>query len=438
MPRSSRRTWNRSWIPALPTALVVAGVVALGGACARGSKSGAATDGQIPLTFVYQPLGGNAAELDAILDEFRARHPEIALRTQLLPNASDVAHQYFLTSLEGQSESVDVLVVDVVWVAEFARAGWIADLSDQFPVEQLRRTFLPGPAEAVSPGGKVYALPWYLDVGLLYYRTDLVPRPPRTYDELISESKAALATHPELAGYVWQGRQYEGLICNVYEAIWGHRGQSFQDDRLALESPPSQAALRYLRSLLTSGVSPPAVTSYDEEDARRAFQDGRAVFMRNWPYAWSEAQSPTSKVHGKVGFAPLPSLTGEPGPGTLGGWQLAVNARLSGKRRDAAIALIRHLTSKDASVRLALASGRNPPRRDAYDDPRLVQGAPFIRALLPLFERARPRPVTPYYGLLADGLQGEFSAAISGVRSPEDALRRAQRRADFLMRQGER
>jgi multiple sugar transport system substrate-binding protein len=400
----------------------------LGLACSRGHSE----PHRNRLVFVHQPLGGNPAAFEALLDEFRRAHPELELVTRLLPNSSDVAHQYFLTALEGRSQDFDVLVVDVVWVPEFARAGWIADLSADFPADLVRSDFLPGPAQAVILDGKVHAVPWYLDVGVLYYRTDLVPRAPATYEELREMAASARALHPELHGFVWQGRQYEGLVCNVYEAIWGHGGQSLEGGRLALDSEPARQALQYLRGLITSGISPPMVTSAAEEEARQAFQSGRAVFMRNWPYAFGEAQREGSPIRGKVAIAPLPTVSGEPGYGTLGGWQLAVNAHAPRERRAAALALIAHLTSEKANLTLALEYGRNPPRRAVYLDPGVQRRAPFLASLLPLVERARPRPVTPYYNLLSDVLQGEFSAAISGVRSPEAALHRAQARADFI------
>lgn len=408
--------------------------VAIAAACAPRSGDGAASR----LTLVHQPFAGDPAVLQGLLDEFRRAHPEVELRTHLLPSASDVAHQFFLTALEGGSEGLDVFVVDVVWVAELARAGWIADLSDEIPPEELREALFPGVAEAVTPGGRTYAMPWYVDAGLLYYRTDLVgPRAPRTYAELLAAAERARAASPGVAGYVWQGRQYEGLVCVAYEAIWGHGGETVRGGRLALDTPEAAAGLGYLRRLIERGASPQWVTSATEEEARRSFHEGRAAMMRNWPYAWAEAQREGSPIRGKVDVAPLPSLSGEPGAGALGGWQLAVNARLPARRRAAAVALVKHLTSPDANVAMALAYGRNPPRRAAYRDPRLVQELPFIASLEEIVARARPRPSTPHYGALSDALQGELSAVVTGVRAPEDALRRAQRRADFLLREVE-
>jgi multiple sugar transport system substrate-binding protein len=391
------------------------------------AKSG----GRTRVTFKLQPLGTSPAFREWIA-AFEREHPEVEVDTELLPNASDVAHQYFLTALEGGSRDFDLLVVDTVWVHEFARAGWIADVSEAFPPEALKRDFLPGPVEASVMDGRTYAVPWYVDVGMLYYRKDLVPRAPRTYEELRTFTADTLKKHPDMVGYMWQGRQYEGLVCNVYEAIWGHGGGTLQGERMQLDTPEARAGLAYLRDLVRTGLSPPSVTSAAEEEARRVFHAGRAVFLRSWPYAWTESEKPGSPIRGKVDFAALPTLTGEPGHGTLGGWQVALNAHSPPEKRKAALALMTHLTSTRANVMMALSYGRNPPRREAYEDPELREKLPHLVKLLPIIERAKPRPATPYYPLLSDVLQSEFSAVVAGIRSPEDALGRAQHRADQL------
>ncbi len=384
------------------------------------------------LVLKYAPLWGPPQPFRELLAEFERANPDVELVTEPIPNLSDLGHQLYVTALEGGAAELDVLVVDVIWVPEFARAGWIADLSRAFPPERLRAEMLAGAVEAVVLGGRTFAVPWYVDVGILYYRTDLVTRPPRTYQELRRFARAAMARAPGLAGFLWQGRQYEGLDCNVFEAIWGHGGETLRDGRLTFDTPAGREGLRYLRELVASGISPPSVISAAEEDSRRRFQQGGAAFMRNWPYALAELEAPGSAVRGRVGIAPLPTLDGAPGPGALGGWQLAVSAHSSPARRSAAERLIAHLSSPEAGLVLALDYARNPARRALYDDPRLRAAAPRVAGLLPMVERARPRPVSPYYQLAADALQGEFSAAVTGLRSPEDALRRAQRQVDRI------
>lgn len=414
--------------------LLLLAVVALvlGPACERSAPSRTEGAGRTRIVFVHQPLWGDPASFRALLGRFEQANPDVELVTQLIPSATDVAHQYFLTALEGGSSDFDVLVADVVWVAEFAKAGWIADLSAAFPPAELRARYLPGPLEATVLDGRTWAVPWFADVGLLYYRSDLVPRAPRTYAELESAARAAMTKVPGIEGYLWQGRQYEGLNCNVAEAVWGHGGDLTIDSRVVVDSSAARAALTTLGRFVSSGVSPASVTSATEEDSRRAFQAGRAVFMRNWPYAWASLQAADSPVRGKVAFTTLPTTTGEPGSGALGGWQLALNAHTPASRREAATRLIAHLASAESSLHLALHHARVPARIDVLEHPRLRAEAPFLAGLRPMLEHARPRPVTPYYLLISDVLQGEFSAAIVGLRPPAEALGRAQKLIDHI------
>ena len=404
----------------------------LAAASAVGCRREGRAAGETRVVLRYQPLGGDPRPLQALVAEFERANPGVRVELQAIPNASDLAHQLLVTALGAGAEDLDAFVLDVVWVAEFTRAGWLDDLSDAFPPDRIRADFLAGPAEAVVRDGRTRAVPWFVDVGLLYYRSDLVPSPPATYAALEAEARAAMARAPGTAGFVWQGRQYEGLSCVFYEALWGHGGSALRGGRLALDTPEAVRALAWLRGLVTHGVSPPSVLVAAEEDARRAFQDGRAVFMRNWPYAWPLIQDPASPVRGRVGVAALPSEDGAPGAGVLGGWQLAVSARAPPARRAAAVRLVAHLSSPAANLVLALAYGRNPARRATYGEPRLLRENPFIAGLLPELERARPRPLTPYYMLSADAVQGELSAAVSGLRSPAEALRRAQAQADAI------
>lgn len=398
---------------------------------ARDGGAGPGSGGKPRIVFKHQPLWGDPGPFRALLAEFE-RSSGVEVVTEPLPNDSDVVHQFFLTALEGGARDFDVFVVDVVWVAELARAGWIADLSSAFPPAAIRRDFLSGAAEAAVLDGHTWAIPWYVDTGILYRRADLVPEAPATYEDLQRAALEQVRSGRVQAGYVWQGRQYEGLVCNGCEAIWGHGGEMTRGARVLVDTPEAHAALAYLRGLLASGASPPSVTSMAEEESRRVFQEGRAAFMRNWPYAIAEAAREGSPVRGKVAVSPLPTVSGKPGYGALGGYLLALNARSSDARREAALRFLAHLTSAEANVSLALTYSRNPARRAPYEDPRVLRDAPVIASLLPMVERARPRPVTPYYPMISDVLQGEFSAVLAGIREPARALARAQALLDHL------
>src|SRR5277367_1907596 len=153
-------------------ALAAGGSLALAasGLSACGNRGeGARPPGPVRVVFKYQPLGEPAA-LRRLIAAFERAHPDVEVLAEALPNAPGAVHQYLLTSLEGRTRDFDVFVTDVIWVAELARAGWVADLSAAFPPERIRRDFLPGPATAVLVEGGTFAVPWYADVGIFYYR----------------------------------------------------------------------------------------------------------------------------------------------------------------------------------------------------------------------------------------------------------------------------
>jgi multiple sugar transport system substrate-binding protein len=323
-----------------------------------------------------------------------------------------------------------VLAVDVIWVAEFAHAGWLRELTPQLPPQE-RASFFPGPIEAVTYRGAVYAVPWFVDAGLLYYRKDLLEKHglpvPRTWDELARTAQFIMAREPGVAGFVWQGKQYEGLVCNALEYMWSNGGDVMSGERIVLDTPRNRQALAFMADLVHRyGVTPASVTTATEEPSRHVFGQGRALFLRNWPYAWRLFQDPGSRVYGKVGVTVLPYFAGGATAATLGGWQLAVNRR--SRNPGAAGELVRHLTSAAAQKRLALAYGFQPARVALYRDPELAAAQPFLAALERVFATARPRPVTPYYVRVSQVLQSELSAIVAGLKTPEAALAAAERK----------
>lgn len=406
--------------------------VLLGGLASAGCVRRAARDAGT-VVFKHQPLWGDPAPFRALLAEFERAH-DVRVVTEALPNASDVLHQFYMTALGGGADDFDVLVVDVAWVAELARAGWLADLSQTISPDHLRGRMIAAAVDAAIFDRRTFAVPWYVDVGLLYRRADLVEEAPRTFDDLTTSIDRARSREPALHGLLFQGRQSEGLVCNAYEAIWGHGGAALRDDGgLAIATDEAMRGVSFLRTCIASGRSPRNVLSAAEEETRRAFQAGRAVFMRNWPYARAELERDASPVRGRVEVSALPTVSGEPGSGTLGGWCLALNAHARGDHRALGAELVRHLTSSAASVTMAVAYARSPPTLPAHTDPRLVARAPHVHEVLAFAARAKARPVTPYYGMLSEILQSELSAAVSGVRAVPEALARAQKLADRVM-----
>jgi multiple sugar transport system substrate-binding protein len=390
------------------------------------------------IIFKHGKIAGDPVQFRTLLDAFEQQNPGIRVKDETLPASTDEQHQYYVINLEGGSTDFDVLSMDVIWVPEFARAGWLTDLSDLLgPGEE--KAFFPGPIQAVTLSGRSYAIPWYIDAGVLYYRKDLLRKygfpVPMTWAELVATAQKITRKEPDLYGFIWQGKQYEGLVCNALEYIWSNGGDVFEDGQPVLNSTRNAEALRFMRDLIVKyRITPELVTTAIEEPTRHLFGSGKALFMRNWPYAWNIFEKKGSAVRGKVGVAPLPSFPGNQTASTLGGWQLGVN-RFT-KHPEAAKKLVRFLTSPASQKALALSVGYKPTRKALYKDPDLLRHQPFMASLYTVFLQARPRPVTPYYMMISQVLQPEFSAVLAGIKSPEDALDSAQKLVGHLL--GER
>jgi len=391
--------------------------------------------GETTLVFKHAKLFGDPAPLRALLDDFERRNPGMRVRDETLPSSSDAQHQFYAINLQARSAAFDVFAADVIWVAGFARAGWLRDLSDLLPPGE-RGAFFAGPMRAVTYGERVWAMPWYVDAGLLYYRSDLLARHsvavPGTWQALVDAAQRITSRERALRGFVWQGRQYEGLVCNALEFLWSNGGGVFDAGHVAIDSEANRVALRFMVALVhRHHVSPGSVTTATEEPARHLFGQGRAVFMRNWPYAWTLFGDPSSRVHGKVGIATLPHFPGGASSAALGGWQLAVNAH--SRHPEAAATLVSWLGSPQAQKRLALAYGFQPARVALYDDADLRAAQPALATLGEVFGSARPRPVTPRYVRISQVLQTEFSAALVRARTPAAALASAQQAIEEIV-----
>jgi multiple sugar transport system substrate-binding protein len=402
--------------------------------CTRGDQP-AVDGGRRTIVFKHGKLSGDPAAFQEILRRFEREHPGVTVKDEVLPSSTDEQHQFYVINLEGESAGFDVFSMDVIWVPEFARAGWLRDLSGLLGSEE-RSLFFPGPMEAVTFDGAVYAVPWYIDAGMLYYRSDLLSKygftPPKTWQQLVSMAQTITARERGLYGFVWQGKQYEGLVCNVLEFFWSNGGDVLRDDTVVIDSPENAAALAFMRDLLVKyKVTPPLVTTAIEEPTRHIFGNGRAVFMRNWPYAWNLFQQAGSRVRGRIGITTLPAFPGHAPAAALGGWQLGVN-RFS-RSPEAAESLVRFLTSPGIQKRMASEIGYKPTRKALYRDPGLLREQPFLADLYKVFMTARPRPVTPYYMMITQVLQPEFSAAVSGIKTPAEALGSAQKQISHIL-----
>jgi len=414
---------------------LVIGLVLIVAACA------APPDGQGPVTLVlkHAKILGPVDPIPRLLAQFEAEHPGIRVKAEVLPWTSDEQRQFLVINLEGGRPGFDVMMLDCIWVPEFARAGWLLDMTPRLGRDELADNF-PAAVEAGTWDQRTWALPWFMNVGLLYYRADLLRRyhfdPPATHAEMLEQIRVIRAgeRNSKLEGYLWQGKQYEGLVVNVLEGLWA-AGTSLLDehDRVFPDAGRAEAVLRELRQLIDTGASPAWVTAADEESTRRPFGNGEAIFLRSWPYAADLFERSGSPVQGKVGLAPLPrDDPRRPAPGSTGGAHLAVTRQT--RHPAEAFALARFLTSAPAQRAMTASGATKPTIMSLYHDPELVRLSPSLPRIHDLTLAGRSRPVTPYYVMISTTLQPELSAALVGVKTPERSVVDSRRRLDFFLR----
>ena len=187
------------------------------------------------LVFKHGKIEADSAVIGRILRRFEQEHPGVVVKDETLPASTDEQHQFYIINLEGRSADFDVLSMDVIWVPEFARAGWLRDVSGLLDEQERKSGFFPGPVDAATYNNALYAVPWYIDAGILYYRADLLEKYhlslPRTWRQLAETARMIMEREPGIYGFVWQGKQYEGLVCNALEFLWSNGGGLLRNGR---------------------------------------------------------------------------------------------------------------------------------------------------------------------------------------------------------------
>jgi len=422
------------WIRAAGRGLLIAAVVLSGYVASPSPADGAREGGRGPLTLAT--AGDLTNYLGPLLDDWNRAHPGEKVTLVELPDSADETHAQMTTDLRGGDRSrFDVLNIDVAWTSEFAAAGWISPLPrDRFRLDG----FLPPVVETARYDGKLYAVPYVTNAGLLLYRKDILAKegvaPPRTWAELEKQART-IAPKYGLDGYAGQFLPYEGLTVNAAEAVYSAGGTILGDEgeRVTVDSAAAREGIGFLADGVRDGWIPKKALTYKEQESKQAFQDGRLLFLRNWPYAYVSASAPGSAVAGKVGAVPLPGPDG-PGTSVLGGSNLAVNALA--RHPDSAARLIAYLTSERVQ-RQVLTKGALPPvRADLYEDPELVREFPYLPTLRAGVRAAAPRPKSPRYDQVSLVVQAVVHDAMTGRQTPEAAVRRLARELADVSRRG--
>jgi trehalose/maltose transport system substrate-binding protein len=330
------------------------------------------------------------------LDAFEKATGNTVKIVTMPPSSTEQFSQYRLWLAAGNTD-VDVYQTDVIWAPQLA--DQFVDLKDA--TKDVVGDFFPAIVASQTVNGRLVAIPLYTDAPALFYRKDLLEKygkqPPKTWDEMEAtakeiQEKERAAGQKDLWGYVFQGNAYEGLTCDALEWVKSSGGGQIieTDGTISINNEKAAAALNRAKGWIGT-ISPSGVLAYQEEESRGVWQTGNSVFMRNWPYAYALGNGADSPVKGKFDVTTLPvAAEGDKPSSTLGGWNLAVSKY--SKNPDAAIELVKFLTSKDSQKQRAIELSNLPTQSALYDDKDIAAAQPFMPNWKPIFENAVPRP----------------------------------------------
>ena len=348
----------------------------------------------VKLTFVGDNAVGGSHVRDLALAKRFTKDTGIQVKVLPHPEKSDESYSQLARNFSSKSSAFDVVMMDVVWPGAFA--PYLVDLKK--PLAKQAKLHAKGIIQNSTIGGKLIAMPWFSDFGILYYRTDLLKKygyksPPKTWTQLGTMAKKIQAgergSNPNFAGYVYQGNSYEGLTCNALEWIASVGGGHLVDNGKASINNSKAAAILNLQRSWVGTIAPRGVTSYTEEEARIPFTNGNAAFMRNWPYAYSSGVAAGSKIKGKFSVTVLPHGGSGSSVGTIGGWELGVSK--FSKHKPAAIELVRYLTSPAVERFNAITNTNVPTIPAVARDKAVVKTNPYLKPSIATVARvARP------------------------------------------------
>lgn len=409
----------------------ILGVSALLSGCGQQSSSEKSDPNQ-PVTIVWKRGQDATPAASKIVEAFEKKYPNIKVKIENLPSTSTEQHNVYTTALSTGDDSIDVVTMDVVWASEFSSAGWLLPLDKYFTKDQ-QKGFFPGNIDSVTYKGNIYGVPFSTDAGVLFYRKDLVPTPPKTWDDLIKISKDNIGKNGITQGILFQAFQNEAIVCNASEFIFGNGGNILDSKgKVVIDSPKSIAGIKIMKNLIDENVAPKGVVTYKPQDCTDQFVQGKTLFMRNWPLNYTSVNADGSAVKGKVGIAPMPmGPDGTEAGATLGGWNLGINK--NSKHPEEAWKFIQFVTSEEGQKINAIDGSYMSTRESLYSDKDVLAKFPQYKDLLPILKVAKPRPISPYYAKISDALQVNLHKAVTGEVPVDTAVKEAAKELNDII-----
>jgi trehalose/maltose transport system substrate-binding protein len=394
----------------------------------------------VEITIACGSVGTDVEICRKLMEEWQSRTGN-KVRIFVTPNSSTDQLALYRQQFGAKSGEVDVLMVDVVW------PGIVKEhLLDLTPYAKgVQKQHFPAIIANNTVNGKLLAMPWFTDAGLLFYRKDLLDKyhekVPSTWLEMSATAQKIQdaerkAGNKDMNGFLFEGKAYEGLSCNALEWVASYGGGAIVDanGRISINNLQAAQALD-MAATWPGTISPRNVVSFAEEEARSIFQNGNAVFMRNWSYVWDLAQKDGSKIKGKIGMAPLPKGAGGQSVATLGGWQLAVSKY--SKHPAEAADLVMFLTGKEMQKKRAILVGSLPTYPGLYSDPEVLKAAPYFAQLVDVFSHATARPSTvtaDKYNAVSSAFWNAAHATLSGRTSGAESVKSLEKELNKVRR----
>ncbi|NEY91818.1 ABC transporter substrate-binding protein [Rhodobacteraceae bacterium KMS-5] len=348
-----------------------------------------------------------------------------------MPASWDEALPLYQQLLSAKSPDIDVMLLDVVWVGMLK--DQLLDLNTVVPAEEIAQHFASTVA-AGSVDGKLVGMPWYADTGLMFYRKDLLEKygkpVPKTWAEMTDTAKVIMegeraAGNPDMWGYVWQGKSYEGLSCDAIEWLASSNGGTIVDAAGAVTVNNADAIKAVdLAASWVDTISPKGVLDYDEESSRGVFETGNSVFHRNWSYVWGTSQGADSKLKGLVGVTALPSgSAGGPSAGCMGTAHMGVSKYSA--HPEAAASLLRFMTGLSEQKRRTIDAAYNPTIATLYEDAEVLAAVPFLGDARAAFDQAVSRPSSVTlgdYNQVSSAFYQAVHSVLAGETTATDAM----------------
>ncbi len=354
----------------------------------------------------------NTPATQALIDAFNESQDKYTVEWDPLTNDSAQMHDQLLNSLTSGSSEYDVISMDVVWAGEFAGAGFLEPIDVHMNKAGLNKElFNAGSMDSGNYKGKQYTLPFFPDVGLLYFRSDIVDEADAaklesgdyTYEDLYAMAEKYTGKADTKYGFLYQSKQYEGLTVNVTEF-----SNSFGDVAAGLEQ---------MHQFTTASFSPKDLLNFTEGETHTNFEQGNAVFARNWPYQFGRISGEEDGVTistDQVGIAPLPN------GGSVGGWLLGINK--NSEHVEGAWEFIQFAAGEKGQTIMATEGGYLPGYNALLEDSAVQDSN--VMLTFPGFQKALAnaiaRPVSPEYNKVSDTIQVEAHKYLSSGEGLEE------------------